>query len=164
MDAVPPPPPNEDQTKLGAALQAESHERAESPSEFPSARDTSIHERNTLAGRWETLNRQLSRLPVIMMLASLLLGLGIVQLTFQIGNSIYRSVTWKQETQVTMKRVRELQQDVNILKDAERMALDPGYLEQLARCQGFVRNSERVVIATNAPTNPGDNCSAVRLP
>lgn len=116
--------------------------------------------RGTLQGRW----RVLSRLPIIMMLASLLLGLGIVQLTFQIGNSIYRSATWQNETRETKARVAGLQKDVKILQDAESSASDPAYLEQLARCQGFVGRNEAVIVSPNAPTNPGESCAPVRLP
>lgn len=126
--------------------------------------DPVVSQRGTLAGRWQALSRQWSRLPVIMMLASLLLGLSIVQLSFQIGNSVYRSITWQRETRETLKQVRALQRDVKILKDAERMASDPTYLEQLARCQGFVGGHEEVVVATSASSTPGENCSAVRLP
>lgn len=116
--------------------------------------------RGTWAGRWHTL----SRLPVTLMIASVLLGLGIVQLSFQLGNTIYRSVTWKQETQQTAGRVKTLQRDVNILRDAEKSASDPAYLEELARCQGFVGRGESVIVAQNAPTTPTENCQAVRLP
>lgn len=117
--------------------------------------------RGTLQGRW----RVLSRMPIIMMLASLLLGLGIVQLTFQLGNSVYRSVTWQKETVATRARVKALQDDVKILEDAERWASDPTYLEQLARCQGYVGRNETVVVATSASTDPGgESCTPVRLP
>lgn len=151
MDAAPPPPPEDMDPTPESGPESDK-------------KDTVVSQRGTLAGRWQALNRQLSRLPIIMMLASLLLGLSIVQLTFQIGNSVYRSVTWKQETRETLKQVKQLQRDVNILKDAERMASDPTYLEQLARCQGFVGGKEEVVVATSASSSPGENCSAVRLP
>lgn len=117
-------------------------------------------QRGTWAGRW----RVLSRLPLTLMIASVLLGLGIIQLTFQLGNTIYRSVTWKQETQQTQVRVKGLQRDVNILRDAEKAAQDPAYLEQLARCQGYVGRNESVVVAQGAPTTPSENCQTVRLP
>lgn len=101
-----------------------------------------------------------------MMIASVFLGLGIVQLSFQLGNTVYRSLTWTAETKVTERRVQSLQQDVKILEDAQRWATHPAYLEQLARCQGYVRKSERVVVAEAAKGTPapGYNCQAVRLP
>ncbi len=120
--------------------------------------------RGTLLGRWEPLSRSLGRLPITMMMTSLLLALGIVQLTFQIGNSIYRTVVWTEDTRATQGRIAGLQHDVQVLQDAEKMATDPAYLEQLARCQGFVGGKETVVVATNAPANPGSSCDAVRLP
>lgn len=114
----------------------------------------------TWAGRW----RALSRLPLSLMITSTLLGLGIVQLSFQLGNIVYRSYTWQQETAATRARVNILQRDVNILRDAEKAAQTPQYLEELARCQGFVRRSETVVVAAQAPTTPGENCQTLRLP
>ena len=133
-----------------------------SPQEAPG--DVPVSPRGTLAGRWHALNRRWGRLPITLMIASLLLGLGIVQLSFQIGNSIYRSVTWSQDTRATLGRVHGLESDVHILQDAQKMASDPAYLEQLARCQGFVGGKEKVVVASNAPTNPGSSCDVVRLP
>lgn len=120
-----------------------------------------VSRRGTLSGRW----RALSRLPMIMMVASLLLALGIVQMTFQIGNSVYRSVTWKHDTALTLARVAGLKKDVTILQTAERSASDPAYLRELARCQGFVGRDEKIVVATDAPTTPpGESCQPVRLP
>ncbi|MDB5044275.1 MAG: cell division protein FtsB [Deinococcus sp.] len=115
--------------------------------------------RRTLAARW----RALQRLPVTLMLASLLAGLGIVQLSFQLGLIVYRTTTWSQETRDTETRVRGLEQDVKVLQDAERSASDPIYLEQLARCQGFVGATETVVVATTAPAT-SENCDVRRLP
>ncbi|WP_240738233.1 hypothetical protein [Deinococcus fonticola] len=116
--------------------------------------------RGTWAGRWRTL----SRLPVTLMIASVLLGLGIVQLTFHLGHTVYRSFTWLQDTRQTSARVQALQRDVNMLHDAEKAASDPAYLEQLARCQGFVGQKEQVIVAPNAPTTPSENCQVIRLP
>ena len=120
----------------------------------------SLGRSGTWAGRWRTL----SRLPVTLMISSVLLGLGIVQLTFHIGNSLYRSFTWQQEINQTNARVQNLQRDVNILRDAEKAAQDPAYLEELARCQGFVRTSESVIVSPQASTTPGENCQVIRLP
>ncbi|WP_235183285.1 cell division protein FtsB [Deinococcus phoenicis] len=116
--------------------------------------------RRDLRAAW----RQVQRLPVTLMLASLLAGLGIVQLTFQLGNLAYRSVTWTRETHATQVRIQGLERDVRVLQEAERGANDPAYLEVLARCQGFVGENEDVVVATGAPETPGENCAALRLP
>ncbi|MFC5849745.1 cell division protein FtsB [Deinococcus petrolearius] len=117
--------------------------------------------RGSLRGRW----RQWQRLPVTLIVASLLLGLGIVQLAFQLGNTAYRSVTWTRETRETRVRVAALERDVMVLQEAERSASDPAYLQELARCQGFVGQSETVVVAQKgAPRTPGENCELVRLP
>nr|WP_255578986.1 MULTISPECIES: septum formation initiator family protein [unclassified Deinococcus] len=99
------------------------------------------------------------------MAASLLAGLGIVQLTFQLGNSVYRTLTWSAETRQTQARVQTLERDVQILQDAVRASQDPEYLRALARCRGFVGKNERVVVASDAPdTPPGENCKALRVP
>ncbi|KQQ97835.1 cell division protein FtsB [Deinococcus sp. Leaf326] len=101
-----------------------------------------------------------------MIAASLLLGLGIVQLAFQLGNTAYRSVTWTRETRETRVRVAALERDVAVLQAAERSAADPAYLQELARCQGFVGKTETVLIAPDAARTPGrgENCELVRLP
>ncbi|THF70162.1 cell division protein FtsB [Deinococcus sp. Arct2-2] len=116
--------------------------------------------RRTLASRW----RSVQRLPVTLMLASLLAGLGIVQLSFQLGLIAYRTTTWTQETNATQSRVRGLESDVKVLQDAARSASDPSYLEQLARCQGFVGAKETVVVSPTAAGTYSDNCTARRLP
>ncbi|CAM3358020.1 cell division protein FtsB [Deinococcus deserti] len=108
--------------------------------------------------------RRLSRLPLSMMLASLLAGLGIVQLTFQLGHTTYRSLTWSQQTRETRERIQALERDVKILQDAQRNATNPDYLREQARCQGFVGTDEQVIVATNAPDTPSENCRIVRLP
>ncbi|MFC4640448.1 cell division protein FtsB [Deinococcus hohokamensis] len=111
-----------------------------------------------------SLWRRISRLPLSMMLASVLSALGIVQLSFQLGNTAYRSLTWSAQTRETKARIQALERDVKILKDAERNASNPDYLREQARCQGFVGADEQVVVATNAPEIPGENCRVVRLP
>lgn len=110
--------------------------------------------------RW----RQVQRLPLTLMMTSLLAGLGIVQLTFQLGNLGYRTLTWTRETHATQARIERLEHDVRVLREAEQAANDPAYLETLARCQGFVGKNEQVVVATNAPEMPGENCASLRLP
>lgn len=99
-----------------------------------------------------------------MMLTSLLAALGIVQLTFQLGNTIYRSVTWTAETKETQAHIRQLEHDVTVLQDAQANAGNPDYLRELARCQGFVGVNEKIIVSPNAPDNPGENCKPMRLP
>ena len=120
------------------------------------------------ASWWQRTERRiqrLQRLPLTMMFASLLAALGIVQLTFQLGNSVYRSVTWRQDTRATLARTATLERDVRVLQDAVKANQDPTYLRALARCRGFVGTNERVVVASDAPeTPPGENCKALRVP
>ncbi len=101
-----------------------------------------------------------------MMVASVLAALGIVQLSFQLGHMAYRSVTWSAETRQTLARVAALEQDARVLRDAIRAANDPAYLEQLARCEGYVGANEKLIVSSDAPTPrfPGDNCKALRVP
>lgn len=113
---------------------------------------------------WRSRWRQLQRLPLALVFASLLAALGIVQLSFQLGNLVYRTVTWTAETQDTRQRIRALERDVRVLRDAETAAMDPAYLEVLARCQGFVGETEDLVVAENAPDVPGEVCNTLRLP
>ncbi|WDA59660.1 cell division protein FtsB [Deinococcus aquaticus] len=115
--------------------------------------------------RTERRFQRLQRLPLTMMIASLLAGLGIVQLSFQLVNSAYRSVTWSAQTRETLARTATLEQDVRVLQDAVKAHQDPTYLRALARCRGFVAVGERVVVASDAPeTPPGENCKALRVP
>ncbi|MDV6373117.1 cell division protein FtsB [Deinococcus arenicola] len=110
------------------------------------------------------LARRLMRLPLTMMLTSLLAGLGIVQLSFQLVNTAYRSSTGSQQSAEARTHIQSLERDVQVLQDAEDNAVTPGYLRELARCQGFVGVGERVVVSPEAPASPGENCSVVRLP
>ena len=108
--------------------------------------------------------RLLMRLPLTMMVTWLLLLLGSVQLAFQIGNNLYRSWTWGQETREVKARVADLQGQLRQIKAAEQAAADPEYMQTLARCQGFVKPGETLVVATNAPDVPAETCTIQRLP
>ena len=104
------------------------------------------------------------RLPVSMMLACLLAGLGSVQMTFLIGNSLYRSYTWTAEHRQIDGELKALNVDLRVLKETQAHADDPDELRAQARCLGFVGKSETVVVAENAPTGISDNCDAIRMP
>lgn len=115
-------------------------------------------------GQWRLAWRQAQRLPLTMMIASLLTGLGIVQLSFQLVNSAYRSVTWSRETRETRDRVRTLERDVQVLREVEAHSSTPEYLQEQARCNGYVGVDEQVVVARGAPQMTGEPCKSVRLP
>ncbi|PNY81153.1 cell division protein FtsB [Deinococcus koreensis] len=108
--------------------------------------------------------RRAARLPLALMLTSLLAALGIVQLSFQLANTGYRTLSWTQQHRQTEARIAALESDIRILQDARAAANDPQYLRQLARCQGFVGADEKVVVSPSAPDVPGENCQMVRLP
>ncbi|UQN07338.1 cell division protein FtsB [Deinococcus sp. QL22] len=159
MDAAPPPtPPSPAPEQLGPEPFVPTLKGGSTAQDTAST--PTPPRRRTLAARW----RSVQRLPVTLMLASLLAGLGIVQLSFQLGLIAYRTTTWTQETNATQSRVQGLERDVRVLQDAERAASDPVYLEQLARCQGFVGAKETVVVSPAAPSTPSENCTARRLP
>ena len=109
---------------------------------------------------WE----EVRRLPLTMMIASVLAALGIVQMSFLLGQSVYRYVTWTQQSTQVQAQKTQLEHDIQILQDAKAKASDPGYLSALARCLGYVGSSEQVVLATSAQESPSGNCNPVRLP
>ena len=108
--------------------------------------------------------RRATRLPLALMLTSLLAALGIVQLSFQLINTGYRTLSWSQQQRETLARIEGLERDIRILQDAKLASNDPNYLRQLARCQGFVGADEQIIVSPSAPDTPGENCQIVRLP
>lgn len=99
-----------------------------------------------------------------MMIACLLAGLGTVQLTFLIGNGLYRNYVWQKETVAVKGEIAALQGDVRVLSEVQAHADDPDELRAQARCLGFVGKTEVVVVAQNAPEGASNNCDAVRTP
>jgi cell division protein FtsB len=79
-------------------------------------------------------------------------ALGIAHATSLILMSAYRHSFWSQQSVSTVQRIAALRTEVRELEDrAARARSDREYLEQLARRQGFVRPSERVIV----PVAPG---------
>ena len=98
-----------------------------------------------------------------MMIASVLAALGIVQMSFLLGQSVYRYVTWTQQTALVQAQETQLKQDVQILQDAKDKASDPTYLNALARCLGYVgqqraggvgRQRQRIAVGQLQPGAP----------
>lgn len=77
---------------------------------------------------------------------SLAAALGLMQMTLFIGYSVYRSLEQRGQIALERTRVAALEQRVAQLKELKVRALDPQFLEELARCQGFVKQGERVLI------------------
>lgn len=104
------------------------------------------------------------------MIASLLFGLGIVQMAFLLGNGFYRYYNWNRQVQQVTAQRDNLQQDVSVLQAVKNKADDPEYMLGLARCLGFVGADEKVLVATgNVQSSedgetPAGNCETVRLP
>lgn len=93
-----------------------------------------------------------------------LCGLGIVQTAVHFGTGVQRSVTWQQEAQATEAENDRLRGDIQILNDAKEQLNSPEYLEQLARCWGYVGRDEKVLVVQNTPVIVGSNCDEYRLP
>ncbi|GHG03305.1 hypothetical protein GCM10017783_14660 [Deinococcus piscis] len=107
---------------------------------------------------------QVGRIPLMAVMLSVLCGLGIVQTLVHIGTGVQRSVTWRQEAQATQAENARLRQDIQILNDAKVQLNSPQYLEQLARCWGYVGQGEKVLVVEDAPATVGSNCDEYRLP
>lgn len=109
------------------------------------------------------------QLPLTLMIACLLCGLGSVQLTFQLANSLYRTQSRLNETRAVQRDVAALKRDLRVLSEVQAHASDPEALRQMARCLGFVGVGETVVLVRQ-PNEPGQagvqepNCQAIRLP
>lgn len=99
-----------------------------------------------------------------MMIACLLAGLGTVQLTFLIGNGLYRDYVWQQNTRAVKQEIAALNTDLRVLKEAQAHADDPEELRAQARCLGFVGKNETVIVAQDASAGSSNNCDAVRMP
>jgi cell division protein FtsB len=79
-------------------------------------------------------------------------ALGIAHVTALILMSGYRHSFWSQQSVVTTDRIAALKSEVRELEvRAAKARSDRAYLEELARRQGFVRKSERVIV----PVIPG---------
>lgn len=105
---------------------------------------------------------RVKRPPVIMILLSILAGAGIVQMTVLIGISIYRTVEFHQQINELQARVVLLGQDVRDLQDMRQKSYNPEFLEQLARCQGFVGEKEEILVDQHALQEVNE--AACRLP
>lgn len=108
--------------------------------------------------------RAVQRWPIILMLASLFLGLSIVQLTFHFANTIYRSMTWSQDITSFKTRIAQLETDISMLEDANKNVGNDKYMEHLARCEGFVKEDEQIIVAQNASEASGSTCVTHRVP
>jgi cell division protein FtsB len=74
-------------------------------------------------------------------------ALGIAHVTALILMSGYRHSFWSQQSALTADRIAALKSEVRELEvRAAKARSDRGYLEELARRQGFVRKSERVIV------------------
>lgn len=79
-------------------------------------------------------------------------ALGIAHVTALILMSGYRQSYWSQQSVVAADRILALKSEVRELEvRAAKARSDRQYLEELARHQGFVRKSERVMV----PVAPG---------
>ena len=126
-----------------------------------------------MSGRWQMpvwpgglpTWAEVQRLPLSLMIACLLAALGTVQMTFLIGNGLYRNHMWQQEIRSVKLDTLALNTDLRVLNEALAHADDPQELQAQARCLGFVGRSETVIVDQNAQGGTGgNNCDAVRMP
>ena len=106
----------------------------------------------------------MKRPPVLMMIASVLAGLGIVQMTFLVGQSVYRTISWSAQARALHGDNEQLSKDIGVLGSVRAHLDDPDYLRALARCQGFVGQGEQVVVAQDASVPENGNCDKIALP
>ncbi|RTR30925.1 cell division protein FtsB [Deinococcus radiophilus] len=100
----------------------------------------------------------------MLMTTCLLCAVGAVQTAVHLGTGVYRSMTWTEQTREAEAENDRLRNDIQILKDAKVQLNSPQYLEQLARCWGYVGRDEAVLVAEYDPENVGANCDEYRLP
>ncbi|MBB6098804.1 hypothetical protein HNR42_002239 [Deinobacterium chartae] len=104
------------------------------------------------------------RPPVLLILISVLAGIGIMQMTLMIGATAYRSALWGRQISEVRDEVNRLRRDVRILEQVRAHADDPEYLRSLARCLGFVGTDEQVIVDQKAPHQPNPaECRAPAL-
>lgn len=106
----------------------------------------------------------LRRVPLLMVITSALAGLGIVQMTFLLGQGAYRALNWSAEARAIEAENGQLRRDIAVLSAVRDQAATPEYLRDLARCQGFVGAREEVVVAEDASVTAQGNCESVKLP
>ena len=81
------------------------------------------------------------------LLLTILLGLGLLQLTIWTGLTLYRHVDAAQAASVEQERINKLKLEIKLLKERATQAReDTLYLERLARKQGFVKRGETVIV------------------
>ena len=80
-------------------------------------------------------------------LLTILLGLGLLQLTIWTGLTLYRHMDAVQAASFEQLKIDELKLDIKVLKERATQAReDKLYLERLARKQGFVKRDETVIV------------------
>ena len=81
-------------------------------------------------------------------------ALGIAHITALILMSAYRHSFWSQQSVLTANRVVALKSEVRDLEvRVAKARSDRSYLEELARRQGFVFKSERVIVPPVPPAS-----------
>jgi cell division protein FtsB len=80
-------------------------------------------------------------------LLTLLLAVGLVQLTYWTGSTLHRHFEASQVANSERQKIQEIKNDIAVLKErAQQAKSDKTYLERLARKQGFVKRGETVIV------------------
>ena len=96
-------------------------------------------------GKTTTLRPLRNFLPQLLL--TILLGLGLLQLTIWTGLTLYRHVDAAQAASTETERINKLKLEIKLLKERATQAReDKLYLERLARKQGFVKRGETVIV------------------
>jgi cell division protein FtsB len=80
-------------------------------------------------------------------LLTVLLAVGLVQLTYWTGSTLHRHFEASQVASAKQQKIQEIQNEIAVLKErAQQAKSDKTYLERLARKQGFVKRGETVIV------------------
>lgn len=159
MSAAPPTPPKQTSTPPHSDS---SHSRR-----VASFSSSSFGKGSHGLGAWL---QKVAQLPLTPITLCVLCSLGIVQTAYHMGNGVYRSLTWGKETREIQAENAALRRDIDILQEAKVQLNSPEYLQQVARCWGYVGQNEKVLVdgsaaASSAATlNIGSTCDEYRLP
>lgn len=111
------------------------------------------------------LYRRIARLPLLLGIFTLLMALGIVQLSLLTASSLYQVWQWQQERQQLQQQVSLLRSDIELMQEIRQQAIRPATLTELARCQGFVGADEQLWTASPPPpSSVSGNCDPPVLP
>lgn len=104
----------------------------------------------------------------MLMLSCGVFALGSVQTVFHLAGGVMRARAWQEQTAGTLHNNERLLEEINILRSAKTQLAGDSYMEEIARCWGYVGAGERVIISAahseTARLPTASNCQEYRLP